>query len=155
VYICECRSSSHHIGSVAKRIGLTPDAIWFYERNELLPGPPRTEGGFRLYGESDVETLAFGRRVQGLGFKISEIREVAGSERKPFAAMRTCAASIAGKAHRCAKKASRPIIAKRSDFFVGTCSKPKARVVDTAAITFKDYAAHFVNPPFSITKLAT
>jgi DNA-binding transcriptional MerR regulator len=47
------------IGSVAKRIGLTPDAIRFYERNELLPRPPRTEGGFRLYGESDVETLAF------------------------------------------------------------------------------------------------
>jgi hypothetical protein len=45
------------IGTVAKRIGLTPDAIRFYERNELLPRPPRTEGGFRLYGESDVETL--------------------------------------------------------------------------------------------------
>src|SRR5712671_1987498 len=63
-----------HIGSVAKKIGLTPDAILFYERNALLPRPPRTEGGFRQYGESDIETLAFIRRVQGLGFKLSEIR---------------------------------------------------------------------------------
>ena len=62
------------IGVVAKKIGLSVDAIRFYERNALLPRAPRTEGGFRQYGESDVETLAFIRRVQGLGFKLSEIR---------------------------------------------------------------------------------
>ena len=62
------------IGIVAKRIGLSVDAIRFYERNALLPRAARTEGGFRQYGESDVETLAFIRRVQGLGFKLSEIR---------------------------------------------------------------------------------
>ena len=45
------------IGIVAKKIGLSVDAIRFYERNALLPRPPRTEGGFRLYGESDVETF--------------------------------------------------------------------------------------------------
>ena len=63
-----------HIGDIAKKIGLTPDAIRFYERNALLPRPPRTQGGFRQYSDSDVETLAFIRRVQGLGFKLSEIR---------------------------------------------------------------------------------
>ena len=62
------------IGIVAKKIGLSVDAIRFYERNGLLPRPPRTEGGFRRYGESDVETLAFVRRVQHLGFKLSEVR---------------------------------------------------------------------------------
>ena len=62
------------IGIVAKKIGLSVDAIRFYERNGLLPRPPRTEGGFRRYAENDVETLAFVRRAQGLGFKLSEIR---------------------------------------------------------------------------------
>lgn len=62
------------IGIVAKKIGLSVDAIRFYERNGLLPRPARTEGGFRRYGDNDVETLAFVRRVQGLGFKLSEIR---------------------------------------------------------------------------------
>jgi MerR family transcriptional regulator, copper efflux regulator len=62
------------IGIVAKKIGLSVDAIRFYERNALLPRAARTAGGFRQYGESDVETLAFIRRVQGLGFKLSEIR---------------------------------------------------------------------------------
>ena len=62
------------IGTVAKRIGLSVDAIRFYERSALLPPAPRTQGGFRQFGEKDIETLAFIRRIQGLGFKIREIR---------------------------------------------------------------------------------
>lgn len=79
------------IGIVAKRIGLSVDAIRFYERNALLPRPPRTEGGFRQYGENDLETLAFIRRVQGLGFKLSEIRgllNLRGSRLQPCAPVR-------------------------------------------------------------------
>ncbi len=64
------------IGTIAKKIGLSVDAIRFYERNYLLPRPPRTQGGFRKYGESDVETLGFIRRVQGLGFTLNEVREL-------------------------------------------------------------------------------
>ena len=40
------------IGIVAKKIGLSVDAIRFYERNSLLPRPPRTQGGFRQYAET-------------------------------------------------------------------------------------------------------
>jgi MerR family transcriptional regulator, copper efflux regulator len=64
------------IGTVAKKIGLSVDAIRFYERNSLLPIPPRTQGGYRKYGESDVETLGFIRRVQRLGFTLNEVREL-------------------------------------------------------------------------------
>jgi len=64
------------IGIVGRKVGLSVDAIRFYERNALLPRPPRTLGGFRQFGEDDVETLAFIRRVQGLGFKLSEIRNL-------------------------------------------------------------------------------
>jgi DNA-binding transcriptional MerR regulator len=79
------------IGIVAKKIGLSVDAIRFYERNALLPQPPRTQGGFRQYGENDVETLAFIRRVQGLGFKLSEIRgllSLRGNRLQPCAPVR-------------------------------------------------------------------
>jgi DNA-binding transcriptional MerR regulator len=67
-----------HIGTVAKKVGVSVDAIRFYERNSLLPRAARSEGGFRQYGERDIETLAFIRRVQGLGFKLSEIRGLVG-----------------------------------------------------------------------------
>ena len=62
------------IGIVAKKVGLSVDTIRFYERNALLPRAARTQGGFRQYGERDVETLTFIRRVRGLGFKLREIR---------------------------------------------------------------------------------
>jgi len=62
------------IGILARRVGVSVDAIRFYERNALLPAVPRTQGGFRRYGENDFETLAFIRRLQTLGFRLSEIR---------------------------------------------------------------------------------
>src|SRR5260370_7465202 len=64
------------IGAMAKKIGLSVDTIRFYERSCLLAEPPRTPGGYRKYGESDVETLAFIRRVHGLGFTLREVREL-------------------------------------------------------------------------------
>lgn len=79
------------IGIVAKKIGLSVDAIRFYERNALLPRAPRTKGGFRQYAESDVETLAFIRRVQSLGFKLREIRgllSLRGNRLQPCAPVR-------------------------------------------------------------------
>src|SRR5258708_950924 len=72
------------IGAIGKRIGLSVDAIRFYERHALLPQPPRTEGGFRQYDESDVETLGFIRRVQDLGgyiaFEFAHVAVRAGAE---------------------------------------------------------------------------
>src|SRR5712692_10209604 len=79
------------IGIVAKRIGLSVDAIRFYEHNALLPRAPRTQGGFRPYAEKDVDTLAFIRRIQGLGFKLSEIRallSLRGTRLQPCAPVR-------------------------------------------------------------------
>ena len=64
------------IGAVGKKVGLSVDAIRFYERNSLLPRPPRTDGGFRQYGDSDLETLGFIRRVQDLGFTLREVRDL-------------------------------------------------------------------------------
>jgi MerR family transcriptional regulator, copper efflux regulator len=79
------------IGAVAKRIGLSVDAIRFYERSSLLPRASRTQGGFRQYAECDVETLAFIRRAQSLGFKLKEIRgllRLRGSRLQPCAPVR-------------------------------------------------------------------
>jgi MerR family transcriptional regulator, copper efflux regulator len=65
-----------HIGRVAKKIGLTPDAIRFYERNSLIPHPSRSAGGFRQYADADLQTLRFIRQAQHLGFSLKEVREL-------------------------------------------------------------------------------
>lgn len=62
------------IGAVAQKVGISIDAIRFYERSTLLPRPPRTQGGFRQYAEADVDTLLFIRRAQQLGFSLREVR---------------------------------------------------------------------------------
>lgn len=38
-------ANAMQIGILAKRVGLSVDAIRFYERNALLPRPARTQGG--------------------------------------------------------------------------------------------------------------
>ncbi|MGH9710816.1 MAG: MerR family DNA-binding protein [Candidatus Acidiferrales bacterium] len=77
------------IGRIAKRAGLSADAIRFYERNEILTRPRRTEGGFRLYTDQDVEALLFVRRAQRLGFSLPQIRELLALSRNRS---RSCAA---------------------------------------------------------------
>lgn len=64
------------IGTVGKKVGLSVDAIRFYERNGLLPRAPRTQGGFRQYSENDVETLSFIGRAQNLGFTLREVGDL-------------------------------------------------------------------------------
>jgi MerR family mercuric resistance operon transcriptional regulator len=69
-------TSSMQIGEVAKLTALTVDAIRFYERRSLLPKAPRTAGRFRLYTNHDVARLGFIRQMQGLGFSLTEIRQL-------------------------------------------------------------------------------
>jgi len=63
------------IGRIAKKTGLSVDAIRFYERNKLLASPARSEGGFRLYSSDDLAALQFIRSLQTLDFSLNEIRE--------------------------------------------------------------------------------
>src|SRR5262245_19198602 len=64
------------IGVVAKRTGLTVDAIRFYEREGLLEVPLRSEGGFRLYQEKHIQDLGLIRSGHSIGFSLDEIRDL-------------------------------------------------------------------------------
>src|SRR5260370_12872590 len=70
------RVGAAKIGRVAQETGISIDSIRFYEKQGLLKRSPRTEGGFRLFGISDIETLKFVRKAQELGFCLNEIREL-------------------------------------------------------------------------------
>jgi DNA-binding transcriptional MerR regulator len=62
------------IGELAMR--LTVDAIRFYEKRRLLPKPVRSTGRFRLYTDDDTERLRFIQQARGLGFSLTEVREL-------------------------------------------------------------------------------
>jgi len=71
------------IGQVAHKTGLSVDAIRFYEKSGLLPRPPRTQGGYRLYQEREIADLEFIQKAQQLGFSLNEIRELFSIQRHP------------------------------------------------------------------------
>ncbi|MDP9161243.1 MAG: heavy metal-responsive transcriptional regulator [Acidobacteriota bacterium] len=64
------------IGELAHRAGATVQTVRFYERQNLLPQPARTESGFRRYGDQELKQLQFIRQAKWLGFTLGEIREI-------------------------------------------------------------------------------
>ena len=78
-------TDSLQIGQVAQKTGLSVDAIRFYEKSGLLPPPPRTQGGYRLYQEREIADLEFIQKAQQLGFSLNEIRELFSIQRHPHA----------------------------------------------------------------------
>jgi MerR family mercuric resistance operon transcriptional regulator len=64
------------IGEVAERGGVSLQAIRYYEREGLLPKPPRLASGYRLFPDTAVRRVHFIKRAQELGFSLAEIREL-------------------------------------------------------------------------------
>ncbi|MFC5069285.1 Cu(I)-responsive transcriptional regulator [Flaviflagellibacter deserti] len=62
-----------NIAEAARRAGLTPKAIRFYEAQGLLR-PNRAANGYRAFGDADVHTLRFLKRARDLGFSVEECR---------------------------------------------------------------------------------
>lgn len=64
------------IGRLAHEVGINLETVRFYERKGLLPKPPRSTSGYRLFPAETARRLRFIKRGQELGFSLSEIREL-------------------------------------------------------------------------------
>lgn len=64
------------IGRLAKEAGVNLETVRFYERRGLLPRPPRSSSGYRMFPAEAARRLRFIRRAQELGFSLKEIREL-------------------------------------------------------------------------------
>lgn len=62
-----------NIGEVAKRAGLPPKTIRYYEDIGLIR-PLRSDNGYRAFQENDLHKLAFMGRARALGFSIEDCR---------------------------------------------------------------------------------
>lgn len=70
------KTSSLKIGDLAKATGISVEAIRFYESKGLLEAKRRTETGYRLYEEADLDKLRFIQRAKKVGFTLDEIGEL-------------------------------------------------------------------------------
>ncbi len=66
----------YQIGQLAKRCGISTDALRFYEKQQLLIPTGRSASGYRLYGESCVATIDFIQRGKRIGLTLDDIKEL-------------------------------------------------------------------------------
>ncbi|CAN5206913.1 Cu(I)-responsive transcriptional regulator [soil metagenome] len=68
--------STYTIGDAARAAGVTPRAIRLWESRGLMPESDRTDSGYRVFTDADVEVLEFIRRGRGLGLSLDAIAEI-------------------------------------------------------------------------------
>lgn len=66
------------ISEFADKCGVNKETIRYYERKNLLQEPSRTKAGYRIYSDDDVKRVWFIKRMQELGFSLSEIYKLLG-----------------------------------------------------------------------------
>lgn len=64
------------IGELGQAAGVDVETIRFYERSGLLPAPARSENGYRAYGSTHLERLAFIRHCRALDIPLNEIKRL-------------------------------------------------------------------------------
>ncbi|OII38069.1 MerR family transcriptional regulator [Curtobacterium sp. MMLR14_010] len=69
-------ASTMHIGELAERTGLSTRTVRHYDDVGLLHPTGRTEGGFRLYSDDDLQRLLVIRRMKPLGYSLEQMAEL-------------------------------------------------------------------------------
>ncbi len=62
------------IGEAARRSGVPVETIRYYERAGIVPGPPRSESGRRVYDPTGIARLCLIKRCRDLGFSLADAR---------------------------------------------------------------------------------
>lgn len=76
------------ISDAASRSGVSPKTIRFYEESGLIAPAKRQENRYRMYDETDIETLRFVHGARSLGFSVKETGELLAFHRNPRRASR-------------------------------------------------------------------
>ena len=66
----------YQIGEVADEVGLSLRSIRYYEEIGLVEPSGRTEGGFRLYTDSDVERLRLVKALKPVGMSLETMADL-------------------------------------------------------------------------------
>lgn len=71
------------IGELAQATGTAIETIRFYEREQLLPIPARSDNNYRVYGAAHAERLAFIRYCRSLDMSLAEVRALLQLRERP------------------------------------------------------------------------
>lgn len=86
------------IQEFSQQIGLSAQAVRYYESLGILPSPRRTPGGYRDYNGQDVERARFVAGIRSLDLSLDEIKEILAMRDRREAPCRTLLNLIEQKA---------------------------------------------------------
>ncbi len=66
------------VSELANAVGINPQTVRYYERENLLAEPSRSASGYREYDHDALERLRFICHAKEVGFTLREIRELIG-----------------------------------------------------------------------------
>lgn len=64
------------IGEVARILKINPKTIRYYEEIGVIPAAQRTEKGYRVYPQAEIDRIAFVLRARALDFSLDDIGEI-------------------------------------------------------------------------------
>jgi Cd(II)/Pb(II)-responsive transcriptional regulator len=64
------------IKALSDATGVDIETIRYYERQGLLPAPARQANGYRVYGQPQLERLAFIRHCRALDMPLADVRQL-------------------------------------------------------------------------------
>lgn len=125
------------IGVLSQRTGVNIETIRYYERIRLIPPPPRTDSGRRLYGAKDVGRLTFIRHARDLGFDIGTIKTMLALQEVPDASCQEVS-EIATDQLKAVEKRIRHLLELRTELnrMIKECDNGKVatcRIIDVLA----------------------
>ena len=65
-----------NIGEASAATGISAKMIRYYEETGLIRPAHRTQSGYRVYQDNDIQTLRFIRRARDLGFSVRQIEDL-------------------------------------------------------------------------------
>ena len=68
--------TNYSVGDLVTACGYKVETVRYYEKTGVMPEPPRTMGGHRIYSLKHLKRLVFIRRSRELGFTIEQISEL-------------------------------------------------------------------------------
>ena len=71
------------IGELAKLTGCSVQSIRFYEKEELISAPRRSECNYRLYDQKNLEQLIFIKHCRNLDITLAEIKQLLNLKQSP------------------------------------------------------------------------
>lgn len=65
----------YSIGEAAKITGLSVSTLRYYDRNDLIPGLGRSQGGTRVFTDQDIESIRVIECLKSTGMQLKDIKQ--------------------------------------------------------------------------------